>query len=715
MSKATWAYRLPAPHPARPPVHPFQPQTQPTRRHTPRGWYASQMDNYEHLKGGLIVRKSPQSYASQRERYLSNMRVEVAAGRPLWALDAIQDMYLNEVPPTCEHFREVLLGAARWAEASTFVECWRLMERQGVVPDDKTLCAAFEAAGRLGERDLLLQVWNRYCTEFAFLEDGELDPKPVRRQPFSLTRDDYYNLPWWKKQFDYDCNRDLGDAHRFNRTREIYASAAAALIAVGDQLLAEDLLKLLCKKLRDTPTPVAEPMIDQKAAVPDKGNAAEQHSTGLDKKQTRYRIPNVYLFSLRRNTRGIDWVPNHEWLMMDHQVGPDVPERSRDVEHGDPRFYTNAQFVLYVYEKAIAALPPSDAFDRVVELEKRAEEELPEDGPAGAERSRLNWEDLITTVLQKAAACGVKSAALPGLMHTRCERHRVRPTCAMYQAVLAAHAAECPPHDAGEQDVAGWSPQRAEEVTAGIDATIQELHRQGYQLDLETCTAALDALVRARTKRGHEYFVRHILRSFAWNNDQVAVLLREYRLVGEEDAGRQAKLCRRAHLWCQRYNVGMSEENKQYIEDDHDRIGVQVRTKDELLLWKFRNQHQLQEELKPYLPNPVTDRITHTLRHGDHQDPDHAEKWVVPYSNAGRSFNWAYADRPHAPPQASDVRDLTDIERVKRLPQQTLLSAWAQPRDWASKHGAPYRPELNHEKLHINRWLEEPNKAFPGN
>lgn len=434
---------------------------------------------------------------------------------------------------------------------------------------------------------------------------------------------------------------------------------------------------------------------------------------GLERKQTRYRIPNVYLFSLRRNTRGIDWVPNHEWLMLDHQVGPDAPERSRDAEHGDPRFYTNAQFVLYAHEKCVMALRGCTP-DDLREWEERAGAALPPDAP-GAERARLNYDDLVTALLYKAAGAeAAEGAAVHAMMHSRCEAHALRPTPAMYQAVFAAYAAECPPHDAAEGDVAGWDARGAA-VVRGIDGAVAELHDLGVGLDLQTCTAVLDALVRGRTLRGNDYFVKHMLRGFAWNNDQIAILLREYREVGNRcDTAMQTKLCKRAHIWCQRYNVGMSEENKQYVEDDYDRTGVQVRTKDELLAWKFRHQHQQREELRPYLPNPVTDRVTHTLRFGDHQDPEHCDKWVVPYSNAGRTFNWEYSQRPHPPPQASDVRDLTDVERVKRLPQQNLLSPWLRVRDWQKRDGQPYRPELNHEKLHINRWLEEPNKAFPG-
>eukprot|EP00756_Hemistasia_phaeocysticola_P054844 Hpha_TRINITY_DN30753_c0_g1::TRINITY_DN30753_c0_g1_i1::g.28280::m.28280 len=699
MSKAAWSYRLPTPHPIKPPAFPFQP-AKPVGGQ-PRNWYASQMDNYEHIKGGIVPQKLPNDIALDRDRYLQTIRAEGLAGRPLWAMDHVQQMFFKNIPPTTEHIREVLIAATRWRENETFRDCWRLMERQGIIPDDKTLCAALEGAGILGERDLILQIWNRYCTEFAFLEEGELDPKPLRRPKFTLTRDDLYNMSWWQKKFDFDCNRDLGDMHRFNRTREIQLECAVALAAVGEKGLGKQLLSLLCSKLRDTPTPVGEPMVDHNAVHP------HNSDIGLEKKQTRYRIPNVYLFTLRRQTRGIDWIPNHEWLMQSHQVGPNQPQRSRDQEHGDPRFYSNEQYVLYAFEKLISA-GCGDGLEGIEELEKEAEENLPE-----GHREPLNYEDLVTAVLERAAQEGVPGEQVLRMMHSRCEKRQLRPTSAMYGAVFRAFAGDCPSLDAAEEDVKAWQGER-EDTLKALRAAITEWHDQRYKTDLDTHSHALDALVRVRSGEGHSYFVKHILRKFTWGNRQIASLLREYRDIGNAgDTRKQALLCKRAYVWCQRYNVGMSEANKQYIEDDYDRIRVQVRTKQELLVWKFRNQHRQREELKPYLPSPITDRVTHTLPFSDHEDPEHIQKWVVPYTNAGRSFNWAYV-RPHAPPQATHVKDLTDIERVQRLPQKQLFSPFARLQDWESHGHSGYKPELTHEKLHINRWLEEPNKAFPG-
>eukprot|EP01062_Namystynia_karyoxenos_P069435 TRINITY_DN64933_c0_g1_i1.p1 TRINITY_DN64933_c0_g1~~TRINITY_DN64933_c0_g1_i1.p1 ORF type:complete len:715 (+),score=211.24 TRINITY_DN64933_c0_g1_i1:113-2257(+) len=714
MAKATWAYRLPTPHPARPPVHPFLPDRR--TEHAIRPWYAAQMDNYEHLRGGLMMAKAPRAIAATRERELESIKCECAAGRPLWGLDIIQDMYYKEMPPATQHFSAVMDGAVQWDERDTFVDCWRLMERQGVIPNDETICTALRAAGFFGERDMILQIWNRYCTEFRFLEEGEPDPKPVRRVKHTLNRDDLYNLPWWKKQFDFDCNRDLGDHHRFNRTREIYATCAAALTRAGEPALGGALLELLCGQLRDLPTPIAPPMDDPKSKWARTGT-----DIGLQKKPTRYRIPNVYLFTLRRNTRGIDWIANHEWLMLDHQLGPLNPERSTDIPHGHSRFFSNAQYVLHAHELMIEALQPSeDAMGSVLKLEQDAQKEAEAATEAAELRGEflgnvgLNFEDLVIAVLSKAADCGAKGADVAQMMSDRCERLQLQPHCCMFQAVLRAHSGECPELD--HPDGAIWAATpAAKDVRSGIESTVAALHNS-RRLDLQTHTAVLEALVRSRSRTANEYFVKHVLRKFKWNNDQIHLLLREYRDIGEAgDVELQAKLCKRAYLWCQRYNVGLSEAGKQYIEDDYDRIKVQVRTKDELIAWKYRHQFQQREQLKPFLPNPVTDRVTHTLRFGDHQDPEHCEKWAVPYSNAGRSFNWSFAaNGPHPPPQAEDVRDLTDIERVKRLPQQCLHSHIAKASDFKRQAGMPYRPELRHEKLHINRWLEEPNKPFPG-
>eukprot|EP01065_Artemidia_motanka_P032312 TRINITY_DN39326_c0_g1_i1.p1 TRINITY_DN39326_c0_g1~~TRINITY_DN39326_c0_g1_i1.p1 ORF type:complete len:702 (+),score=214.67 TRINITY_DN39326_c0_g1_i1:106-2211(+) len=700
MSKATWAYRLPTPHPHKPPVYPFS--SRKPQAAMPTNFFSSQMDNYEHLRWGVSVYRRPHTHSGLLQRYKVAVAGESAAGRPLWAVDSIQEMALNELIAPPEVYREALIGAVTWNEPDTFRDCWRLMERQRVIPDDKTLCAALEGAGKLGCKDLIFQMWNRYCTEFAFLRHDEQDPKPVRREPFTLTRDELYNLSWWQKRYDRDPNRDLADLHRFNRTREIHAAAAAALVAVGEKDLGLAMLQRLCQSLRDTPTPVAEPLDDARS------RRNIDTGTGVDRKQTRYRIPNIYLFTLRRNTRGIDWIPNHEWLLLNHQLGPQQPTRSRDVPHGDPRFYTNIQFILYAFERVLESIPDADlTAEGVAALE---EQMLAEVADADAE---LNFEDHVIVVLEKLAAAGEPGQAVLKGLHERCERWQLRPTPAMYIPVLAALSGECPALDAAEEDVEAWlSQDQHKAVQQSIHDVVAELRSHKYASDLATETAVLEALVRARVGTANDHFVRRILRRFKWGNQQIHFLLREYRWVGNRDTEKQAKLCKRAYLWCNRYNVGMSEDNKQFIEDDYDRIRVQVRTKEELLTWKFKHQHMQREALKPYLPNPVTDRVSHTLHVATHADPQHCENWVVPYSNAGRTFKHMYST-PHAPPQASDVRDLTDVERVKRLPQQTSKSPWKQFGSWRGQSYG-YRPELQHEKHHVNKWLAESNKAFPG-
>ena len=714
MSKAAWTYRLPTPLPMKPVVFPFKPITPLSKANAK--WHASQMENYEHLDGARAVEmKAPEMIMKRRASKMDRIRAENASGRPLWALDNILESYEQEVPATHEMYREVLIGAARWDEAQTAKDCWALMERQKLIPDDKTLCCWFEVCGQLKLRSEALAAWNRYCVEFTFLEEGEEDPKPVVRAKHSLTRDDLYNLPWWKKRWDYDPNVDVSDNHRYNRTRDLYASAAACFTACGEPVLAAHLSNLLADKLLSTPTPAAEPMQDHMATAPARTeNLGAKGVEKLQAKPTRFRIPNIYLFNLRRNTRGIDWVPNHEWITSPHKTGLSLPKSSRDSEHGDPRFYSNAQFLLYSAEKQLRAATgvasshaphlasKADVLAFLEAIEARLDAFYAD--ADGAEqhafpRSTLSYHDLIAAALQlcASAAGGVRLAPpdVRALLDELCERFEVRPTPELHQAVFAAF----------ENVEAGSSGD-------AVVACARDLLATRLELDLQTHACVLKALIGQETGKGFDYFVKHVLRKFEWTNDEVALLLKEARMQGEAgDRVRQKAVAERVSAWCGRYNVGLSEANKQYIEDDFEHIGVEVRTKEELVIFKMRRQAELRNSLTPNLPNPVTDRVTHTLRESDHADPAHLMTWGTSYSNAGRSFKWAFS--PHAPNTTPDLHDLTDLNRMRYLPQKNLLSRMVSREGFSTKPF--YRPEAQHEKLNINRWLEETNKTFPGN
>eukprot|EP01063_Lacrimia_lanifica_P015417 TRINITY_DN22189_c0_g1_i1.p1 TRINITY_DN22189_c0_g1~~TRINITY_DN22189_c0_g1_i1.p1 ORF type:complete len:709 (+),score=252.39 TRINITY_DN22189_c0_g1_i1:74-2200(+) len=707
MSKATWAYRLPTPHPMRPATFPFAGRKS---GDAPSKWHASHMDNYEHIRGGMVRMAAPGSNKMIKGLALGKLQAEVQAGRPLWALDSIQQMYKERHIPEQEHWREVLIGAAQWGEEETARDCWALMERQRFIPDDQTLCCWFEVCARMKFKDLALQAWNRYCTEFAFLEAGEMDPKPVMREKHTLTRDDIYNLPWWKKRWSYDPCLDVPDAHRFNRTREVFAAAAGALAACGERELADSLFSFLQERLLTTPTPIAEPMLDP--YISSKNTKAEANHTNdsfflnksrgkvqdLENKPIRFRIPNIYLFTLRKNTRGVDWVANHEWVMSEHELGAAGPKSSRDTEHGDPRFYSNVQYLLYAYEKQVRHSTYASA-DELTAAVAKVEELFASDEITDADRAAVNWEDYTVEVLAKLAALSdATPEVVAGQMEAMCDTHELRPVPAMYRSVFDSF-----------MNVSAKTEDDA--VRKSLRAYMGELRKTKQTLDLLVHRSYMKACVHLDNREAHNYFVKNVLRAFPWTNDDVALLLLEYRAIGDDgDAALQKKHCERVEAWCGRYNVPMSEANKQFIEDDYDRIQVQVRTKEELLTWKMKRQNELRNSLTPNLPNPVMDRITHTLKESDHADPAHLDNWVVPYSNAGRSFKWSY-DAPHQP-DSSSTRDLTDLDRVRYLPQGTLQSDWVSRDKWNPT--SRYRPERTHEKLNINRWLEETNKSFPG-
>ena len=705
MSKSTWTYRLPQPLKMKPVVFGMKPTAAPgTDVH--KQWNSSHMENYEHIQHAVTATmKSPQQTARLRGTALEKIRAEVQSGRPLWALDVIQRMYEDTLHPTPEHFREVLKGAVLWDEPETARDLFALMERQGAIPDDKTLCCWFETCAALRLKDETLKAWNKYCTEFAFLEEGEANPKPRTRALHTLTRDDLYNLPWWKKRWSFDPNVDIPDNHRYNRTREVFSSAAAALTACGEEELSAALFEALQDKLLTTPTPVAEPLRDHQIAVSESENTGEHGVEQLQAKPVRFRIPNIYLFTMKKNTRGPDWVPNHEWVMEDHQVGRDFPKSSRDTEHGDPRFYSNVQFLLYSYEKVLRNSSGANTFAALDASLARLNAALDTFYAEGSEeaqrfpRNLLNFEDVVSAYLHATAKDGFEQST-PLVLHAKmielCERYSLRATPAMYQAVFKS-----------------FTKNKAESDTDRLLSYIRELTATRQEMDLQTHSEILKALVATKSGRGNAYFTKHILRKFRWANENIKQLLVEYRAIGEGgDRNKQKLHCERAFAWCNRYNVGMSEENKQYIEDDYEHIRVQVRTKEELIVWKMRRQHELRNSLTPHMPNPVMDRVTHTLRDGDHVSPTHIQDWVVPYSNAGRSFKWNYSN-PHQPEAGSDVRDLTDVNRVRYLPQRAMVSGAVAQERYRPK--AMYRPESTHERLHVNRWLEETNQSFPGN
>ena len=686
MSKSTWTYRLAKPPQMLPPTNAMM------RKSGPGGfkWNQNNMSNYEHIKGKVGTMPSAYEAAKQRKEYLANIDLEIEAGRPLWGLDIIQRMLYDECFPEGKHYRAVLNGSILWNEPQTARDCWALLERQNTVPDDTTLRCYIEVCGHFKLKDDLLKTWNRYCNEFQFLVEGEVDPKPISRPRHMLTRDDHYSLPWWKKQWDFDPKHDIPDYHRYNRTRELYSVVISSLAACGETEVALDMFGYLKEKLLTTPTPVAEPLSDPQLP---RHNGGDAHH-----KPVRYKIPDIYLFSLQRQTRGVDWVPNHEWLLLPHQVGPATP-KSTFSGHESPRFFSNARYLLLAKEKLILSLMEENYFKTADEIFNFISEELKLVKNNNSEGSSLiDCTDLIAAALLTMSSTSATPQQVHSMLHQQCEEFELCPTPAMYQAIYMSCSQN---GTSAEGDF--------------LKSVIREMGKLRITLDLETHTEIMKALATCYngTMETQTYFVRNILRKFHWENTQIGILLKTYRAIGEDDVNLQKKLCERAVIWCHRYNVTMNEQNKHYIEDDYSRIKVQVRTKEELVEWKMRRQHDLRNKLLPTMPNPVNDRVTHTLAEPDREPSEHIGKWFIPYSNAGRSGAWTSIG-PHSPEAATTVRDLTDIDRVRYIPQQTVDSKWMSKSN-ASSPLPMYRPERAHERLNINRWLEETNKSFPGN
>eukprot|EP01060_Flectonema_neradi_P030222 TRINITY_DN4343_c0_g1_i1.p1 TRINITY_DN4343_c0_g1~~TRINITY_DN4343_c0_g1_i1.p1 ORF type:complete len:688 (+),score=113.99 TRINITY_DN4343_c0_g1_i1:352-2415(+) len=687
MSKSTWSYRLARPPQMLPPANSMmRTKTGPTSYK----WNEHNMTNYEHVKGKVTNMPKLHDVVSSRKKYLKNIELEIQAGRPLWALDIIQRMLYEDCIPEGVHYRAVLNGSVLWNEPQTARDCWALLERQDTVPDSTTLCCYLEVCSKFKWKDDLLKTWNRYCNEFQFLSEGEIDPKPISRKKHTLTRDDHYSLPWWRKRWDFDPKHDVIDHHRYNTTRELYAAVISGLGACGEIEVALDMFGYLKEKLLTTPTPVGEPLADPQLAKSCGGD--------LEKKPIRYQIPDIYLFSLQRQTRGVDWIPNHEWLLMPHQAGPATSQTNASA-HNSVRFFSNEQYLLHAKGKLIASLAVAGHFKDADQVFSFIAEdlELVRQNNSDSSKNPLDCSELMTAALHAASSASATSQQVHELLHQNCEEYELCPTPSMYQAVFAS--SQNPDSKDGEF----------------IKEAIREMGKLRCTLDLETHTEAMRALAACfpGTLETQNYFVRNVLRKFYWDNTQINILLKTYREIGDQDANLQKKLCERAVIWCHRYNIQMDETNKHFIEDDYARIKVQVRTKEELVEWKMKRQHELRNKLLPTMPNPVTDRVTHTLDVSDRDDPDHMNKWFVPFSNAGRTHTWNFSS-PHVPEAATTVRDLTDVDRVRYLPQQTISSKWMTKTN-ASSPLPMYRPERANERLNINRWLEETNKSFPGN
>lgn len=209
----------------------------------------------------LMINRFPSEYKKHFLRFLYNIRgASSPVALPQEALHWLLRMIVDNFNPQHVHYIAAMKTLLDAGETDMSREVWKIMERQQTWPDNSTLCAYLDVCVAANESTWAMEAWNRYGTELRFLQYGEVDPKPVTRVPFSLTREELLYLPKWKKHFDHDPNLDVPDLNRFNRTREVYLRMAKVMLRSGkEQSLFEHFFQTLVEAMRDTPTPVPEP------------------------------------------------------------------------------------------------------------------------------------------------------------------------------------------------------------------------------------------------------------------------------------------------------------------------------------------------------------------------------------------------------------------------------------------------------------------------
>ena len=594
----------------------------------------SEQNRWEYKQHSMVAR-APEDYRNLFNMYLRRIKMALRLDRNTTheALHWIFVMIVENLNPQHVHYRVAMETLMRGGENDMAHDVWKVMERQQTWPDDKLIACYLRLCARTRDADSAFTCWNRYCTEKTFLENNETDPKPITRVPFSLTREELFHLPKWKKHFDHDPNMDLVDRNRFNTTRDIYRSMAAAMCATGNAELMYTFLDTLDEKLTTTPTPVPEPPAPE------------------IKSQNPW---DPYLET--------DYLESEKWAhgrfgVARQALGPDGTTFSNTVKN----FHSNEQYVLTTYATLLkiltvrsldpvkqSSVAPEDRDDTPVEP-------VPESftlGCALIERCEKVIADFFENIdiqpwiAAKMAFHRVVGGATPEklyeILHAQLKPRGEVPHAVLYVRLLESL------HQASLGEV---SDERRAELLKLLGTILSEIASiEAFQWSCEVHRHVLAVLVWNRTMKGNDYFIQNVQRAFAWDDGFMRLLYAEYKLHDSVDMW--AELTKRMLVWGDRYAVRVSEETKRLIEKDYAVIGVQMRGTQELMNFQYRHQAECKQRHDPsaQLPNPVGEQVGHALPFPDRDTGymnEYGElgQWRQPNDKAGTKGPIHYAPR----------------------------------------------------------------------
>eukprot|EP00760_Papus_ankaliazontas_P024134 PhM_4_TR2126/c0_g1_i1/m.3147 len=575
--------------------------------------YAEQ-GRWEYARYTMVARH-PAEYKNLFQYYLMMIRLPRTRRHAdaHTSLHWLLRMIVDNLNPQHVHYREAMETLMVSEEYDLAYDVWKTMERQQTWPDDKLISQYLQLCAITCNKDAAFECWNRYCTEKTFLKDGEVDPKPVSRTPFSLTREELFHLPKWKKHFDHDPNLDVTDLNRFNTTRNIYRWMVSAMLASGEMGLFETYLAKLDKQLMTSPTPVPEPPNPQLNAKSTWDPYLEQKTLSAD-----------------------PWTPSHEDTSVIH--GPQktfVAERHH-------RFHSNEQFVLKTYSTVLNVLLTNtpdniqNKYKFACDLIDRCKKVL------GDKMKDLDVNAFMATELKVHRVIGRKSGEeLYEIMHVLSKERNEIPHPAHYLEVLQGFVS----------DVQTFKKDVAKKTVANVVKIVREMNSIAeFTFSYEHHLAVLEVLVKCRTMKGNEYFIANIQRKFSWTDACCRLLYEEYKM--QPDVEMWAEQTKRMLVWACRYRAAISEDTKRMIEDDYDIHGIQMRTMQELVVFRYRDLAERKEKKDPasQLPNPLIDRVSHALPFPDRDTGSVDEygglgQWRHPNPHLGTKGPGYYAPR----------------------------------------------------------------------
>lgn len=576
--------------------------------------YAEQ-GRYEYQRY-LMINRFPSEYKKHFLRFLGNIRgASSPVAIPQEALHWLLRMIVDNFNPQHVHYIAAMKTLQDAGEMDMARDVWKIMERQQTWPDTSTICAYLDVCVEAAEKTWAIEAWNRYGTELRFLKAGEVDPKPITRTPFSLTREELLYLPKWKKHFDHDPNLDVPDLNRFNRTREVYLRMAKVMAADGDHDMFQHFYTKLEEAMLTTPTPVPEP-------------------------------PNSHL--LRRPR----WTP-YEHKPSIHASPWRLGECSRTAGLGpaqatedemQSRFFSNSQFLLHAATEVMTVLlrryqathPEATdlscndaafftrdaAADETLrlcdDLLQRVKSQLKE------QLGQLETSRLLSTLLAVHRIVGKDSGKqlLDRARQFASAKAALNPdgiqeslTAPNYLQILCGFADESAYLYHPQTKTYVYRPSFQPKLTMQhLSETLKEIAAQqhvAWSADMHL--QVVRTMVGCGTMRANQYFVENVLRQYQWNSAFLEALYGEYRRA--ESVDMWAELTKRALVWTARYDVAVSEHLRRLIEDDYDVIQVHTRTFRELAVYQFRDAEEKRHSSNVVneLPNPWIDYVSHAL------------------------------------------------------------------------------------------------------